>query len=320
MNLTVDCVLTNQLSVLPSDSGLAYLLGKANVTWLNTPLEALVCDQHGLNIAPDYPIAAIAANADGLDVGNDYWLRADPVHLTMQRDSFSLSEPAPMPIARAHAESIVESLNQHFNQTGLTFLIGNSGAWYLCLKHTPEIKTSLPSESVGKNVFQLMPQGEASAKWRAYLNEVQMLLFSHPVNTAREASGMPIVNSIWLSGGGVMPLCAVPKKRFDLIVANSALYRGLAEWAGLPSHPLSMHLNDDFKHMAAHQHVRLQLQGEYLSGGAAFKVLLNALKAKKIKELTLHLGCYEKTLIATITYWDTLKFWRKSKPVMQFLV
>lgn len=319
MNLTVDCVLTNQLSVLPSDSSLAYLLGKANTTWLNTPLEALVCNQHGLNIAPDYPLAVIAANADGLSVGADYWLRADPVHLTMQRDSLSLSEPVPMPIEHAHAESIVESLNQHFNQAGLSFLIGSSGAWYLCLKHTPEIETSFPSEAMGKNIFQLMPQGAASAKWRAYLNEVQMLLFSHPVNMVREDSGMPVVNSIWLSGGGVMPACTAQNKRVDLIVADSVLYRGLAAWSGLPSQPLGMYLNDDLKHMTAHSHVRLQLQGEYLLGDAGFKVLLNALKAKKIKELILHLGCYEKTLIATVTYWDTFKFWRKPKPLMQFL-
>lgn len=319
MKLTVDCEVSNQLPMLHHDGALTYLLSKSNAKWLDCPLEAFVCNQHGLKAEPDYPLAAISANADGINVADSYWLRADPVHLTMQRDSFGLGEPAPLSVKREHADSLVASFNQYFNQEGLIFFIGNSGAWYLQVQYVPDIKTSLPSLAMGKNIFQFMPQGEASAKWRAYLNELQMLLFSHPANMDREADGAPVVNSIWLSGGGVMPLRVAPNNDVDLIVADSALYQGLARWQGLPNQPVAMNLGVDFNNIATYQHVRLQLQGKHLLNGVDFQVLLNALKAKKIKELTLNLGCYEKSLIATITYWDTLKFWRKSKPVIQFL-
>ncbi|MDP3745339.1 MAG: hypothetical protein Q8Q76_13525 [Methylotenera sp.] len=319
MKLTVDCEVTSQLLALQQASAFAYLLSKANATWLDMPLEALVCNQYGLKPVQDYPIAAIAASADGLEVGHAFWLRADPVHLVMQRDSFSLSEPLPIQVEPEHAKNIIASLNQHFSPDGLTFLIGDSGAWYLCLNQVPQIKTSLPSIAVGKNSYQFMPQGDMSAKWRAYLNEAQMLLFSHPANAARELAGAPVINSLWLSGGGVMSVRVKPQHDFDLMVANSPFYLGLAQWSGLSSQIMPMPLYDVIQNSAPRQHVHLQLTAKQSLDDASFQVLLNALKTKKIKALNLNLGCYERTLVLTMTSLDNYKFWRKLKPVMHFL-
>ena len=48
-------------------------------------------------------------------------------------------------------------------------------------------------------------------RFRAELNELQMLLHEHPVNQAREARGELPVNSLWLWGGGSLPVtCATP--------------------------------------------------------------------------------------------------------------
>ena len=133
MKLTVDCNLPAELSILQNaelqqHSSLAYLLSKAKITSVAAPLEALICEQYGLLAAPDYAIAAIAAHADGLDVTEGYWLRADPVHLVLQRDCFSLGEPIPLMVEPEHAMGLVAILNQHFSQDGLTFLIGKSGS------------------------------------------------------------------------------------------------------------------------------------------------------------------------------------------------
>ncbi|MDO9050751.1 MAG: hypothetical protein Q8N02_06105 [Methylotenera sp.] len=319
MKLTVDCELTSQLPALQQASAFAYLLSKANITWLDMPLEALVCNQYGLKPAQDYPIAAIAASADGLQVGDAFWLRADPVHLTMQRDSFSLSEPLPIRVEPECAENIVASLNQHFVAEGLTFFIGNSGAWYLRLNKVPQIKTSLPSIAIGKNSYHFMPQGDMSAKWRAYLNEAQMLLFTHPANAARELAGAIFINSLWFSGGGIMPLSVKPQHDVDLMVANSPFYLGLAQWSNLPSQVMAPQLDDAIKGVASLQHVHLQMTAKQSLDDASFQVLLNALKTKKIKALNLNLGYYEKTLVLTMTSLDNYKFWRKLKPVMHFL-
>lgn len=328
MKLTVDCVSTGQLFALPQSSVLAYLLSKANVSYVNLPLEALVCEQHHLSPVPDYPIAAIAASEDGLDVSDAYWLRADPVHLVLQRDSFSLSEPCPLSVLREHAQAMMLSLNQHFKQDGLTFCLGNSGAWYVRLEQSPQIKTTLPAMAMGKNIAHYMPQGVEASHWVAYLNEVQMLLHGHAVNAARELVGDVVINSVWLSGGGVMPapLTAKPAVAFDCIMGSHVFYQGLARRSGVVYQPdvvskkVSLSLQDTISQFTKQSNVRLQLTQEMLLEESTFQALLNALKTKKISQLVIHLACYEQTLVAKINPIDLYKFWRKSKPMSAYLV
>ncbi len=316
MKLTVDCVLDAELSGLHSTSALAQLLAKAKLTQLEKPLETLICEQFGLQAAPDYPIAAIAAMADGLDVGKAYWLRADAVNLVLQRDCFSLGEPIPLQINLEHAKHMIASLNQHFNQDGLDFLIGNSGAWYLRVAQSPQIKTSLPGVAAGKNIHQFMPQGVESSRWLAVLNEVQMLLFEHPANVVRENTGELAVNSVWFSGGGVMPQLENLQNNTSVLVADSVFYQGLATLVGIPYQQLPKRLDT----MMQSNVMSIRMQMPHLShlDEVWFKPLLAALKSKKIKELVLNLGFYEKSLVAEIKPVDIYRFWRTSMPVISY--
>lgn len=320
MKLTVDCVLSNALLNLPAGGALARLLSRTSVRRLDLPLEAVVCTQYGLAPKPDYPIAPIAAAADGLDVGDAYWLRADPVHLLLQRDSFSLSEPMPLHVQHEHAALIVASLNEHFSRDGMKFILGNSGAWYLRMAIQPEIQTTLPGVALGRNIFQHMPQGAAASTWTSYLNEVQMLLHEHPVNTERESSHGAAINSVWFSGGGVMPSAFFKQNDTDLMLGSSPLYHGLAKWSGLAIRPADQDLSQTLQSLDANLHVRVELSGQHLSDDNNFNILWDALRVGKIEQLTLNLGCYEKTLVATIKPANTYKFWRSSKPVSSYLI
>lgn len=317
MKLTVDCMLSAALLSQHTERGLAHLLAKGKVTLLAQPLEALLCAQYGLQAAPDYPIAAISAAADGLTVNHgDYWLRADAVHLVLQRDCFSLGEPVPLSLQPDHAAAMLASLNAHFAQDGLHFEMGKSGAWYLCTNTAPHIHTTLPSVALDKNIHPFMPQGQGAAQWKAMLNEVQMLLHEHPANQVREANGEVAVNSIWLSGGGVMPPSPALQQMADLVVASDVLSQGLAQWANVPHQTLTSNLAEILQKSA--QHVRLQLPLMPHLDENWLQPLLVALKNNKIKYLTMNIGCYENTLQVEISPIDTYKFWRKIKPVMQY--
>jgi hypothetical protein len=328
VKLTVDCILSLESSDLRNAGALAQLLVKGKVTQFEKPLEGLICEQYGLKETPDYPIAVISAKVDGLDVGDAYWLRADPVHLVLQRDCFILGEPIPLQVACEHAASIIASLNQHFNQDGLAFVIGNSGAWYLRVAQFPQIQTSLPYAVAGKNIHQFLPQGTDLSNWLAVLNEVQMLLHEHSANAAREALGEVPVNSIWLSGGGVMPQSiAFLQSDKNILVANGVFYQGLALWAGLPLQALPNNFEAILQNPA--KHVRLKLPSMHCLDGngfdeAWFGPIMLALKNRTIKELSLNLGFYEKSLRVDIKPIDTYKFWRtpiwrSPKPVMDYL-
>lgn len=288
---------------------------------MDLPLEALVCEQSGLSPLPDYPIAAIAADEDGLDVANDYWLRADPVHLVLQRDSFSLSEPCPLDVTPEHAQIILASFNAHFSQDGLKFSLGDSGAWYVSVAQSPQIKTILPAVAVDKNIAHFMPQGANAKCWVSYLNEVQMLLHGHAANIAREQAGELVINSVWFSGGGALPMPSTMRSNGDVdcLVGGGAFYKGLAKRAGLGYQLMPRALPMIIAQRSAYQHVQMRLGQDGLLEDT-FQTLLQGLKANQIKQLVINLACYEKTLVAMINPIDLYKFWRKFKPVSAFLV
>jgi len=322
VKLTVDCVLDHELASLQSDSTLARLLAKAHIAELDVPLEALVCRQFGLREEGDFPIAAISAAADGLEVSNQYWLRVDPVHFVMQRDCFSLNEPVPLPLHPAHSAQMVASLNAYFVQDGLLFCIGKSGAWYLRANESTQITTTLPSVAMGKNVHHFMLQGIDSAKWKSILNEAQMLLHDHLANEAREFSGELMVNSVWLSGGGVIPAYRALPHDVDLIMANDVLNRGLATWANIVYQSVPESIDEVLQSKA--QHVRIALsQSNHSKTNCLdetwFAPIFAALKSKKVEQLTLNLGFYEKCLVVIIKPLGVYKFWRKAKSITQYL-
>lgn len=128
-----------------------------------------------------------------------FWVFAHPVHLALARDYFVLPEPAPLLVSSEDANAIIASLNQHFSAQGLNFYLqGNQ--WFLGLDFDPAISTAWLKTALNRDVTPRLPQGEGALHWAKLTNEIQMLLFSHPVNTAREARGELPINSLWFDG------------------------------------------------------------------------------------------------------------------------
>jgi hypothetical protein len=152
-------------------------------------------------LAGQKPHAAKAWQATGQDAGDAYWLYAAPVHLVLQRDSFSLSEPVPLLLETSEVDILTKALNQHFLPDGKQFFWVEN-IWFLRLELNPQIETFAPALVVNKDINAFMPKGEGAMAWAKFQNELQMLLFTHPVNEARESKRLPAINSIWCYGGG----------------------------------------------------------------------------------------------------------------------
>ena len=130
-----------------------------------------------------------------------YWLYATPVHLVLQRDTFSLAAPVPLSLDADEVDALTAALNQHFASDGLAF-IWHENTWFLSLQTSPQISTTAPQAAINKDISAYLPTGEGATKWASFTNVIQMLLFDHPVNIVREAKRLPAVNSIWCYGGG----------------------------------------------------------------------------------------------------------------------
>ena len=139
----------------------------------------------------------------GNATGSSYWLFAAPVHLVLQRDSFSLAAPVPLPLESDESDVLTSAFNQHFASDGMQFF-WHETTWFLSSKTNPNIQTTSPQRVINKDINAFLPIGKGAMKWAKFQNEIQMLLFEHPVNQAREANNLPVVNSIWCYGLGII--------------------------------------------------------------------------------------------------------------------
>ncbi len=161
-------------------------------------LESWLCAAFGV---ADLAIAPFTLQADGVEPGASGWMRADPVHIQLQREQMILrTDVIPTP---EEAAQLCASLNAHFAQDGLHFAAPHPQRWYVQLAAVPAMQTHPLSQAAGLDVRAHLPGGRDALHWHGVLNEIQMLFFSHAVNQAREERGKPAINSVWFWGAGM---------------------------------------------------------------------------------------------------------------------
>lgn len=208
---------------------LEKLLARAEATPLQADtLEAWLCNAFGVD---RLAIAALTLQADGVSPGEDYCLRADPVHIRLQREQMVL-QAGVAPTAEEAAQ-LCASLNAHFSGSGLRFTAPHPQRWYVQLAAAPALETRPLSQVAGRDVRAFLPAGSDALHWHGVFNEIQMLLFTHAVNQAREERGETAINSVWLWGGGhATPALLRPYAR---VSGDSELALAFAEVAGIPA-------------------------------------------------------------------------------------
>lgn len=294
-------------------SALERLLAAGKHTRHLESLTTMLCQQMGVKKQADWPIAPLCWLGEGNRPEAAYWLRADPVHFVLQRDSFSLGES--VALSQQETQTLMTVLNEHFALDGLWFYVASSGRWYLRLNANPEISTTLLETAMGRDVSAYLPQGAGAAKWNQLLNEMQMLLHDHPLNQAREANGELPMNSLWLSGGGELP--AKFETSPKTIFTNNALAKGLSLTANCPCLALPENLEVIINQAGSDAWLVLDDVDEAESKW--FAPALAGLRAGKIRQLTLHFAARDQVLSVDIRPQDLWKFWRKVKPLKTYL-
>lgn len=150
------------------------------------------------------PYAAIAAKGAGMEVGEDYWLRMDPVELLLDGANVYLIGQDHLLLEEFESEQLLNSLNHFLEQDGLYIQAASPNEWYCQLAQRPGIQTHTLSQAIGQDIRALLPSGPEQNKWRQLMTELQMLLFQHVVNNQRQQALKPLVNSVWLWGEGAV--------------------------------------------------------------------------------------------------------------------
>ena len=140
-------------------------------------LEKWLCQKFGMERQQDEPIAPVTLAADGMQPGDGYWLRADPVHLQIRRTQLLLLPD--LVLGAEEAAQLCASLNLHFNADGLHFFAPSPQRWYLRVENAPKIVTTPLSQASGRGVQMHLPKGKDALRWHKIFNEIQMIFFEH---------------------------------------------------------------------------------------------------------------------------------------------
>lgn len=316
-------------------SAIETLLAKSSQTQQPSQgMEAWLCNAFGITKQQNWPIAPIMLQAEDTDLvsaGNDYWLRADPVHLRIEQNHILLADSQMFQISIKEANQLADIFNQHFKKDGLVFLPLGPDRWYVRIKKTPDIRLHTLNQIAGTNINNFLPTGDDKTVWHNRFNEIQMLLHEHPINQARQARGELVINSLWFWGGGNMPQSIISP--YTHIWSNDLLPRALAEisntqYANLRNDAKAWQENAEYgNHLIVLDALWRNTQYNNVYGWREdlkayeqnwFAPFYIALKKGQISQLTLTAIEEDTNKEFTINRKNLWKFWNLSKPFSHY--
>ena len=191
------------------------------------------------------PWAALHAAIDGIATGEQAWGELTPVHWHVGRDHVSLADPTALALAADESKRFLDAIRALFESEGWVVEWGAPTRWYAAHSSLAALPCASLDRVIGRNIdLWLAPHPQARLV-RRLQNEVQMLLYDHPLNDEREARGELPVNSFWLAGCGTpQPAARGIELHIDDRLRAPALAEDWAAWAegwrALDAGPLAM--------------------------------------------------------------------------------
>jgi hypothetical protein len=153
-----------------------------------------------------WPFAAWHAQLDGLldgsSGGTEAWGELTPVHWVAGRDHVKLASPQDLQLGEAESRALYAAVEPLFTEEGLRLAWGAPLRWYVVGSDLDGLRTASLDRVIGRNIDPWLPYDAAARRLRRMQQEVQMLLYQHPLHDERVARGALPVNSVWLSGCG----------------------------------------------------------------------------------------------------------------------
>ena len=200
------------------------------------------------------------------------WAWVTPCHWAMGREHATLTEPAALGLTEADSRALMAAMQVYFLEDGITLHYAAPQRWLAAGELFRGLPTASMDRALGRSVDPWLPasthtgSSAAGKKLRRLQNEMQMLMYTHPLNEARSAQRQLPVNSIWFSGTGDLPADfkhqnIAPQVQAPRVLADAALrgdWPAYAEgWAAVDALAQAMLLRQN-----AGEQLQLTLCGE----------------------------------------------------------
>lgn len=171
------------------------------------PHERALARAQGLNVADGaIPWAAQRASALGLEAAATMpWSFVALCHSVVGMGNMTMEDPDQLQVSEAESRQLFADMTPYFYEDGLTLHYLEPKLWLCCGEPLRDVRTASFDRVIGKDLRDWQPASvgaASSAKLRRLQNEMQMLLYTHTVNDARDRVNAVVINSIWLHGTG----------------------------------------------------------------------------------------------------------------------
>jgi hypothetical protein len=200
---------------------------------LSMPHEHVLADALGLPGGDGLrPWAAWQVLQGGGDPGPHGWAWITPCHWRLGTDHGVMHHPQDLRLDGDESRTLLEAVRPYFEEDGIALQYDGPTRWLARGALFADLPTASLDRVIGRVIHPWLARGDAGRPLRRLQQEMQMLLYTHPVNEARSRGGQLAVNSFWASGTGVLP--SPPATREPGLQVTHALRDQalLADWEG----------------------------------------------------------------------------------------
>jgi hypothetical protein len=232
--------------------------------------------------------------ADGAVPGTVFM--ATPVHYVAEMSNVRLASDGVLSLERSEADRLVADFNRVWSDAGVRLAVGRRADLFCLMDQPLPATTHDPRDARGRHIESYLPTGEGAPRLRRLMSEIEMWLFEHEVNRGRSAGAKPVVNGLWLWGGGPA-LYSLPPIR-GWTVGEDPLF---AAWAEGPDETSSGVAVIAAQPGTAEWHDR---EANWLQSSC------RALRARRIERLELSAG-HRAFSVGAAWRW---RWWRRPRP------
>lgn len=156
-----------------------------------------------------------------------------PCHWQIGMDQVVMLDPASLYLTDDESRQLLQAMQPFLLEDGLHVTWHSALLWHVQGDLLAGLACASLDRVIGQNVKPWMPDSAAARPLQRLQSEMQMLLYNHPVNNAREARRQHTVNAFWLHGAGTLPEGASPlTSRIEMhdALRHSALRGDVAAW------------------------------------------------------------------------------------------
>ena len=226
---------------------LGKLLRKLPIAHRDAALETTLSPPHERALAAACGIVAAdgqipfgayhAAQVGHRVLPGEAWAVITPCHWAVQSQHITMLSPSALNLQDEESRALLGAMQPFFAEDGIDLMYDTPTRWLARGAVFAGLSTASPYRVIGsgegKSVDSWLPRADAAKSLCRLQQEMQMLLYTHPLTDARSERGELAVNSFWVSGTGAMTADSLSRKSSPAVTSINTLRDAAmnADWA-----------------------------------------------------------------------------------------